>query len=77
MNLSQEYAFLSLRAWCLVGNFISNAIALYGLSVITRDGNGWPWLAPGIVLTLAFVLVLAKPDLSDAEREPFMVNPND
>lgn len=69
MNLSQKYSFLSLRGWCLVGNFISNAMALYGLSVLTRGGDGWPWLVPGIVLTLVFVLVLAIPDLSDFDHK--------
>ena len=52
---------LRARAWGLIGNFLANAVALYGLANYLRSGEGTGALAVGIGFTLAFLLVLATP----------------
>ncbi|MEE2635975.1 MAG: hypothetical protein VYE68_01925 [Acidobacteriota bacterium] len=58
----------SLRAWGLVLNFMGNAIALYGVAGVIRDGSRWPLLIAGLVVTVACVLVLAIPDTENNEN---------
>ncbi|MGH9320036.1 MAG: hypothetical protein ACRD21_22395 [Vicinamibacteria bacterium] len=61
MDLDRRYGPLSGRVWGLVLNFIGNAVGLYGLSGFLRDGSGLGLLVTGATLTVACVLVLAKP----------------
>jgi len=52
---------LRVRAWGLIGNFIANAVALYGLANYLQSGTGVFSMALGGGLTLLFLLVLATP----------------
>jgi hypothetical protein len=65
MNLSRQVFFLSLRAWLLIGNFLANALALFGLSVVVRGDDGMSLVLAGSALTIFFVAVLANPDKTE------------
>ena len=52
---------LRVRAWGLIGNFLANAVALYGLARYLRSGDGVIVMTVGIGFTLVFILLLATP----------------
>jgi hypothetical protein len=62
---------LSLRVCGLTVNFVANALALYGVAGVLRDGSRWPLLVIGLVITVGCLLVLAipTPDLGGKELE--------
>jgi hypothetical protein len=51
----------SWRVWGLILNFIGNALAIYGLAGLIRDGSRLPVFVVGAAVTLACILILAKP----------------
>jgi hypothetical protein len=51
----------SWRVWGLIFNFIGNALAIYGLAGLVRDGSRLPVFLVGAGVTLVCILVLAKP----------------
>ncbi len=61
IDLERRAGPLSLRVWGLILNFVGNTMALYGTAGVLRDGNGWPVLAIGLLVTVTCVLVLAIP----------------
>ena len=61
IDLEKRTGPWSLRVWGLIGNFIANAVALYGAAGVLRDGSRWPLLVVGLLVTLGCVLVLAVP----------------
>jgi len=52
---------LRVRGWGLLGNFIANAVALYGLASYLQSGTGVVSMVLGGGLTVLFLLVLATP----------------
>ena len=61
IDLERRYGIWSLRVWGLILNLLANALALYGLVGFLRDGTHLGPFALGVLVTLACVLVLAKP----------------
>jgi hypothetical protein len=61
IDLERRYGIWSLRVWGLILNLLANALALYGLVGFLRDGTHLVPFALGVLVTLACVLVLAKP----------------
>lgn len=61
INLEKKIGPWQIRVWGLVLNFVGNAIAIYGVIGFMRDGSRRPLLIMGIAITLACILVLAKP----------------
>ncbi len=59
--LDRSVGPLRVRAWGLIGNFLANALALYGLAGYLRSGEGAGAMAAGAGLTLLFILLLATP----------------
>jgi hypothetical protein len=49
------------RIWGLTINFAGNALALYGLAGLLRDGSRLPYFLAGAAVTVVCILVLAKP----------------
>lgn len=64
MNLSRRVFSLSVRAWLLISNFLANALALLGLSILARGDDGWAFLLVGSAFTVFFIAILATPDKS-------------
>ncbi len=61
IDLEKRIGPWSLRVWGLIANFIGNALALYGVAGVIRDGNRWPLLVIGLLITVGCLLVLAVP----------------
>ena len=52
----------SWRIWGLILNFFGNALAIYGLAGLVRDGSRLPVFLIGVSVSLVCVLILAKPN---------------
>lgn len=61
IDLDRRYGPCSGRIWGLVLNLAGNVIAMYGLAGYLRDGSGLLWLSTGIALSIACILLLARP----------------
>jgi hypothetical protein len=61
IDFDRRYGPFSGRVWGLIVNLGANALALYGLVGLLRDGTHVVPLAIGVVGTVACVLVLARP----------------
>jgi hypothetical protein len=61
IDLDRRYGIWSGRVWGLVVNLLANALALYGLVGFLRDRTHVFPLVLGTLVTLACVLLLAKP----------------
>ena len=61
IDLDRRYGPWSGRVWGLIVNLAANALALYGLVGYLRDGSRLPHLAIGLVVTVACILLLARP----------------
>lgn len=59
--LDRKYGPLRGRAWGLIVNMVSNALALYGLARVLSEGEGYGVLLTGAVLTMVTILVVACP----------------
>jgi hypothetical protein len=51
----------SWRIWGLIVNFVGNALAIYGLAGLIRDGSRILIFGIGIFITVACIFLLAKP----------------
>jgi hypothetical protein len=60
-NLDRNLGPWSLRVWGLILNFFGNALAIFGLVGLIRDGSRLPIFLIGSFLTITCILVLAKP----------------
>jgi len=60
IDLEKRVGPMRLRAWGLVVNFLGNVLALLGLSMVLREGTGWPLLITGAAVTLLCLLILAR-----------------
>lgn len=65
IDLEKTVGPMRLRAWGLVLNFIGNVLALLGLSMVLREGVGWPLLILGVAVTLLCLFILARPVRSE------------
>ena len=61
IDLDRRYGIWSGRVWGLIVNFLANALALYGLVGLLRDGTHVVPLVSGVLVTTACVLLLARP----------------
>ncbi|MGY8986344.1 MAG: hypothetical protein ACKVIX_06905 [Sphingomonadales bacterium] len=61
LNLEKKYGPLTLRAWGLVANFGANALVLYGVANLLKSNGGMAPFILGTILTIALILILAKP----------------
>jgi hypothetical protein len=61
IDLDRRYGIWSGRVWGLIVNLLANALALYGLAGYLRDGTRVFPLSLGVLVTLACILLLAKP----------------
>jgi len=61
IDLDRRYGIWTARVWGLIINLLANALALYGLVGFLRDGTHLIPLVLGGVVTVACILVLAKP----------------
>ena len=61
IDIDRRYGPFSGRVWGLIVNLAANALALYGLVGVLRDGTHLVHLIVGAVGTLACVIVLAQP----------------
>jgi hypothetical protein len=57
----------SWRVWGLIANFIGNALAVYGLGGLIKDGSRLLVFSIGICITVVCLLLLAKPS-GDAQN---------
>lgn len=60
-NLDRNLGPWPLRVWGLILNFLGNALAIFGLVGLIRDGSRLPIFLIGSFLTLTCILLLAKP----------------
>ncbi len=51
----------SWRIWGLIANFVGNALAIFGLAGLVRDGSRLPIFLIGAAVSLVCILILAKP----------------
>jgi hypothetical protein len=51
----------SWRIWGLIMNFAGNALAIYGLAGLIRDGSRLPVFLIGAAVSVFCILILAKP----------------
>jgi hypothetical protein len=51
----------SWRIWGLIFNFIGNAVAMYGMAGLIKNGSRVPVFLLGAGVTLVCILILAKP----------------
>ncbi len=65
-DIDRQVGPMRLRAWFLVANFLSNGVALYGLSRVMVEGSGIGMLIVGVLGTLGCLVVLSQPSRSDA-----------
>ena len=61
IDLEKNVGPFRIRAWGLIVNLIANAAALYGLTLVLRDGSGWPILLAGSAVTVLCMGVCAIP----------------
>jgi hypothetical protein len=61
IDLEMRVGPWSLRVWGLIVNFLANALTLYGVAGVLRDGSRWPLLVIGLVITAGCLVVLAIP----------------
>jgi len=66
IDLDRRLGLWPLRVWGLILNFVGNALAIYGAIGFIRDGSRLPLLVIGGGITVACLLLLAKP--SDRNR---------
>lgn len=52
---------LRVRAWGLLLNMLANAVALYGLQAVLRDGSGQLVLTAGVAASIGLIAILAVP----------------
>ncbi|MEQ9270121.1 MAG: hypothetical protein RLN59_02220 [Haliea sp.] len=52
---------MRVRAWGLLANMLTNALALYGLSQVLSNGSGHVLLAAGVGLSVMLIALLAVP----------------
>ncbi len=67
IELDRRLGPWSLRVWGLMINLAGNALAIYGALGVIRDGTRIPHFIIGMGITIACVLLLAKPS-GDASR---------
>lgn len=71
IDLDERFGFMRWRLLALAVNLLGNAIALYGAVRLFRDGTHASVLATGLLISLACLVLLSRPDLrSQAEDEP-------
>lgn len=63
MDIDKRLGPWPLRAWGLILNFIGNALAIYGAVGFVHDGSRLAVLLVGGCITIACILVLAKPSV--------------
>jgi hypothetical protein len=61
IDIDRRYGPCSGRVWGLIVNLAANALALYGLVGVLRDGTHMIHLVVGAVGTAACVIILARP----------------
>ncbi len=61
IDLDRRYGLFPGRVWGLIVNLIGNALALYGLVGILRDGSRLAHLLAGLAITIVCIVVLARP----------------
>ena len=52
---------MRVRAWGLLANMLANAVALYGLQSVLRDGSGQVVLFTGVFASVCLIAMLAVP----------------
>lgn len=60
-NIDRHLGPLPLRVWGLILNFFGNALAIFGLVGLIKDGSRLPIFLIGSFLSLTCILILAKP----------------
>ena len=63
IDIDRRYGPFTGRVWGLIVNLAANALALYGLVGVLRDGTRVAHLVAGAVCTLICVIILARPSL--------------
>ena len=61
IDIDRRYGPLTGRVWGLLLNFVSNAMALYGLVRFLSDGSHLGLVIVGGLATLGCILLLAQP----------------
>ena len=61
IDIDRRYGPFTGRVWGLIVNLTANALALYGLVGVLRDGSRVGHLVVGAVCTLVCVIILARP----------------
>ncbi|GAB5415261.1 MAG: hypothetical protein Cons2KO_28640 [Congregibacter sp.] len=59
--LDKSLGPMRVRAWGLLANMCANALALYGLSQVLRDGSGQLPLAIGVASSVVLIGLIAVP----------------
>jgi len=62
IDLQRKYGPFSGRVWGLILNVTGNALMLYGVAGMLRDGSRLFLFITGITITILCVAILAKPD---------------
>ncbi len=62
INLDRRWGPWSGRVWGLILNFITNGLAIYGAIGMIRDGSRVPIFIIGLILTIACIALLARPN---------------
>ena len=61
IDIDRRYGPFTGRVWGLIVNLAANALALFGLVGVLRDGTRVVYLVVGGVCTVAWVIILARP----------------
>lgn len=61
IDIDRRYGPFTGRVWGLIVNLAANALALYGLVGVLRDGSRVVHLVVGAVATVVCVIILARP----------------
>lgn len=61
IDIDRRYGQFTGRVWGLIVNLAANALALYGLVGVLRDGTRVVHLVVGVVVTAVCVIILARP----------------
>jgi len=61
IDIDRRYGPFTGRVWGLIVNLAANALALYGLVGVLRDGTRVVHLVAGALCTLICVIILARP----------------
>lgn len=69
MDPDRKFGFHRWRVAGLALNLVANAAALYGAVRYIRNGTHGILLAAGIAVSLACILVLARPDRREGEPD--------